>query len=235
MLKLPAPEQETKLCPFCAEAIRLAARKCRYCGEFLDGWTRQAIQQESARHWDGRSRLVGFDLANCDLVGAVLTDADLTSAVLTGADLTNADLSRANLQKADLRGAILANADLWEANLSDADLCEVDLSYCSIEAANLTRANLCGANLRRAQWRLLDESAIRRAKDVEARAAIGKLLTDDESILLALYQRDEASLRKEISRANFTGARYDATTEWPPDFDPTTAGAILHIETEPSL
>jgi hypothetical protein len=27
---------ETKNCPFCAEEILLAAKKCKHCGEFLD-------------------------------------------------------------------------------------------------------------------------------------------------------------------------------------------------------
>lgn len=39
----PGTRQRTKPCPFCAETIRFAAIKCRYCGEFLTGDRRQAL------------------------------------------------------------------------------------------------------------------------------------------------------------------------------------------------
>jgi hypothetical protein len=43
-------ETDEKSCPFCAERILAAARKCKHCGEFLDGEARQQAQaQKSAQ------------------------------------------------------------------------------------------------------------------------------------------------------------------------------------------
>jgi predicted transcriptional regulator len=36
---------DSKECPFCGETIKSGAKKCRYCGEFLDGYSRDSIQQ----------------------------------------------------------------------------------------------------------------------------------------------------------------------------------------------
>jgi membrane protein YdbS with pleckstrin-like domain len=39
--QMPQTRHRTKPCPFCAETIRYAAIKCRFCGEFLSGDRRQ--------------------------------------------------------------------------------------------------------------------------------------------------------------------------------------------------
>ncbi len=51
-------DQETKVCPFCAETIKFAAKKCRLCGSLLDAdqverelAARRALLEEEASRW----------------------------------------------------------------------------------------------------------------------------------------------------------------------------------------
>src|SRR5271170_4260458 len=49
--------ETTKPCPFCAEAIAVTAKKCRFCNEWLDG---SGGNPELALRWEGPNLLVPF-------------------------------------------------------------------------------------------------------------------------------------------------------------------------------
>ena len=48
----------TRPCPFCAEPVRLAARKCRHCGEILDRGLAIAKQQDRLREIEKRQAML---------------------------------------------------------------------------------------------------------------------------------------------------------------------------------
>lgn len=43
------PKEGTKACPFCGEAILTQAKKCKHCGEFLDGELRKKAEEQASR------------------------------------------------------------------------------------------------------------------------------------------------------------------------------------------
>jgi membrane protein YdbS with pleckstrin-like domain len=53
------PTNKQKMeCPFCSEEILAAARKCKHCGEFLDGSSGQAAQQPSQTKATGKEKTI---------------------------------------------------------------------------------------------------------------------------------------------------------------------------------
>lgn len=166
---------DTRECPFCSEPIKAAAKKCRYCGEWLDGYTRDSIlgyalpgdapgtiaalpsfpddpqarrdaQYDIVVSWDKVQSFRGFDLARRNLSKLILMSADLSDADLNNADLRVSNLAFSIMTGADLRKVDLRGATLTSVNLSNADLQGADLRF-----ANLENAVLIGANLRDAR------------------------------------------------------------------------------------
>ncbi len=115
------------------------------------------------------------------------------------------------LGKLDFTRADLSGANLREVNLIKAYLREADLS-----GANLNRALLNGAYLFRAQLfraylvRAILRGAILKEADLRKADLSGANLN-----------------RADLSEANLTDARYTRRTQWPDDFDPAAAGAVL--------
>ncbi len=50
--------RNTKACPFCAEPIALAARKCKHCGEFLDGTAASSVSKSRTLTTSGPERTI---------------------------------------------------------------------------------------------------------------------------------------------------------------------------------
>jgi len=69
----------TKRCPYCAEEIRLAAVKCRYCGSML---SRGSIGREWYRLREGKM-LAGVCAGLADVLGVSVTALRLAAVVLT--------------------------------------------------------------------------------------------------------------------------------------------------------
>jgi len=116
-----------------------------------------------------------------------------------GADLHGTVLAGAQLTGVDLIGANLRGADLQNASLTYAYLWRVDLRAADLTGADLTNAWLC--------WADLGHADLRRANLSNA----------------VLYG---STIRGSIP-IGLTGARYDASTRWPDNFDPQRHGAVL--------
>lgn len=130
----------------------------------------------------------------------------LVDGSLRGAYLIRANLSGARLTEANLSGAALIRADLRGANLYGANLTRAYLSFDNLSKANLRRANLTGAKLIRADLR----GANLTGADLTETTLRGANLTETD-----------------LTETDLSGAKYNKETEWPDDFDPQAARAVL--------
>jgi uncharacterized protein YjbI with pentapeptide repeats len=120
--------------------------------------------------------------------------------------LKNTELNTWILVESNLSGADLRSCNLREFNLHDANLSKAKLNEASLGGANLSLATMNGVNLTKAQmWGTDLSGAILR----EANLTNTNLTTAN------------------LSEADLTSAKYNANTNWPDDFDPRAAGAIL--------
>lgn len=62
----------TKICPFCAEAIRAEAIKCRYCGSLLESRALAGLAHPWFRPRDGR-KIAGVCIGLADQFGVSVT------------------------------------------------------------------------------------------------------------------------------------------------------------------
>lgn len=179
---------------------------------------------------------------------ALLINADLRGADLTRAVLDGANLRDANLQSAHLPEAILRTADLQGASLEGADLRGAQLSRADLRGADLARAvlgPLPGARPRGTPKGDYLEGALfdRRTRWPDGfpvgahRAVRAEPGTDLHGKGLRSIDLRDANLKRanlrgaDLRGATLTqaqhlqtvvlqGARYDAATRWPQDFDP---------------
>jgi uncharacterized protein YjbI with pentapeptide repeats len=117
-----------------------------------------------------------------------------------GADLSGADLTGARLDRMDLHNRRLSGLNLSRASLRRAALSGTDLSGSRLDHADFSGADMRGANL------------------------------TEVSLLETIFWKADLSGAdlsgsRQLVMAGLRRARFDATTRWPPGFDPSAAGA----------
>lgn len=186
--------------------------------------------------WHTDGSLAGINLLHANLEGAYLPWANMAGACLNhanlkrahlhqvnlvGAMLLEAQLAGAHMRWARLTDALLIGADLEGAELGNADLTNADLSEAKLQNANLNRDLLEGTDLRGAD---LTGASLAEASFVNANLRWAIL---DNALLIGTDFSGADS-----RGARFTGAVYNASTQWHNDEVPT--GAIRWEDLDPA-
>lgn len=166
------------------------------------------------------------DLSFANLTQATLRNSDLTSAIVQGAILIETDFQAATLFNADFRESALRGANFADSGLQGAIFQAIDLRAATFTNADLTDTDFGGANLADANFDMatFERTQLDAASLLRADFSGTSLVTTD----LTGADLRGANLRTaNLSDATLTNARYDAATQFPPEFDPTLAGMVL--------
>ena len=240
---------EMKECPFCAETIKSAAKKCKHCSEFLDGHTRGSIlgqyfggdqvggNKTNIRDLNDAAAAVGYQAmaANTGNVDTLIqAQGDINLGKKQRDEQFEIALNwdgKRRMREFDLSGRNLSSIDLAGADLQYVTLVGSALSGTNLSGANLTWANLGNANL---YWANLSKSNLFYANLTNANLGLANLNSSNlagvslyNAFLFGADLMGANLLGANLTLANLNQSKYNKKTLWPIGYDPFRAGAIF--------
>ncbi len=189
------------------DALRDADPAARILFEEAD----RRIRQESSRPADGAA-----PAKQIELPPSTLKNIDLTGRDMTGFSLDGILIEGLVAPRSDWTAGVLSDGTFSGVDFSDAIFTEAVLARAVFKGANLDGAKLAGALLAGADF---SGASMRLANLREADASDANFAGADLR---------GADLRGAgLIGTTFTGARYDCTTRFRPEFDPQKAGMAL--------